>query len=484
MARILVVDDSEDSRYALGLQLGDHEVSEAGSGAEALAMATENPPDCILLDVEMPGMSGFDTCRALRDEPATAAVPVILVTGHRRDTDSLVAGIAAGADEYITKPVAREELQARVRAMLRVGDLQRRLREANAELEGEVRRRTADLKRIYETVPVGLYTLDPQGVITAVNRHLKTMLAYDKDELVGRSVGVLFADGYDAEYWTALCCETGRFATETSARRREGEDLPVFDERVLNADGSGFTGYLQDLSQRQWLVKVLQEQETQAAVGRLAAGIVHEIINPLSGVQQYLGAIGGRLEREDTVEPAELQRGLSVMSDAIERATALVGNLRGFTRSAARKTQLVDPFALLEDLSVLMRHDLHRRGISMELAGQGGGHTVAGDAGRISQILLNLITNARDAMPDGGVLTASVASDDDWAEIRVKDTGVGIDPADRARVFDLLFTTKGESGTGYGLAISRRIAADHGGTLDFEANPGPGTTFLLRLPKA
>ncbi len=478
------MDDNEDSRYAVRLQLGDFDVIEVGDGPAALQAAEEVAPDCILLDVEMPGMNGFEVCRRLRANPACASIPVILLTGHRRDTDSLVTGLAAGADEYIAKPVARAELHARVHAMLRIGDLQRRLTGANERLEEQVRRRTAALLRIYETVPIGLYTMSVMGRLTSVNHALQVMLGRELDDLTGQDASALFGADYDAAYWSALCRERGRIAAELHVVGADDQVVAVLDERVWNADGSGFTGYVQDRTQREQLESVLQEQEKQAAIGRLAGGIMHEIINPLAGVQHYLGAVAARLETGATVDTQELQRGMVVMQDAVDRATKLVGNLRGFTRVAERPRDDVDLVAIVEDLGLLLRHDLDRHRIKLIVEGQRGEAIVRADEGQVSQVLVNLFTNARDAMQDGGTLTARVRVENQEVHLAVADTGTGIPPDIQDRVFELLFTTKGDAGTGYGLAISRRIALDHGGSLDFESQPGAGSTFHLRLPCA
>ena len=486
MKRVLVVDDNADNRYSLRLLLDGYDIVEAAGGAEALELARERRPDCILLDVQMPGMDGFEVCRRLRAEAGTRRVPIILVTAHHRDTESVVRGLAAGGDDYVTKPVAQQELLARVRAMLRIQELQARLEVLNADLESQVKRRTAELHQIYRTVPVGIYTLDATGHITSFNRHLENLLGYPRDEIVGKlSIGEVFGADYDTLYWLDLCRREGQTVFEGKARHRDGTLVPVYDERVVNVDPlgehAGFTGYMQDLRARQRVREILKEQETQAAVGRLAAGIVHEIANPVSGVGQWLDAVLKRLDRGETIEGAELRRGAQVMRDALQRTTDLIRDLRGLTRLAARPAEEVDLRELLDDLHALLRHDLHRRGIEMGVEGVRG-LTVRGDVGRLSQVFVNLVTNARDAMPDGGTLTVEVRAQDSAVAVSVRDTGVGIPPENIDRIFEFLFTTKPE-GTGYGLTISGDIVREHGGRMDVSSAPGKGSTFTVVLPR-
>jgi len=489
VSRILVVDDNADNRYAMRLLLDGFDVVEAPDGDEALRLLAAEHIDLILLDVQMPGIDGFEVCRRVRAREELRSVPIILVTAHARDTESVVRGLAAGGDDYVTKPVAQQELIARVRAMLRIGELQDRLASLNLQLEEQVRRRTEELRQIYATVPVGIYTLDARGRFTSINRRMAEMLGYEKEELVDReSVALLFGEDYDALYWLDLCRREGHTAYETQARRKDGTSVEVYDERVVMLDHLGeyvgFTGYLQDMSQRRRVRAILKEQETQAAVGRLAAGIVHEIVNPISGVQQYLDAMLKRLDQGETIPPSEVRRGASVMRDALQRTSDLIGNLRGFTRSAVRPVQALDPRALIDDLRSLMRHNLHQHGIEFEVVGEPGAATVKGDSGRLAQVFLNLIANAREAMTDGGRLTVEVRADNSTVEVRFSDTGVGIAPEDRERIFEFLYTTKGDKGTGYGLSISRDIVAEHGGRIEVESEPGRGSTFAVVLPRA
>ncbi len=489
MSRILVVDDNADNRYSLRLLLDGYDVLEAAGGAEAIALAQRERPHCILLDVQMPAMDGFEVCRRLRADETTRSIPIILVTAHNRDTESVVRGLAAGGDDYVTKPVAHQELLARVRAMLRIRELQERLESLNRGLEDEVGRRTRELRQIYATVPVGIYTLDARGLVTSFNRHISELLGYGEAEVVGRKgIGELFDEGYDPLYWLELCRREGRASGELLARGKDGTLIPVFDERVVTLDHLGervgFTGYMQDMRHRARMHAIVREQERQAAIGRLAGSIVHEVANPVHGVAQYLEALLKRLDRGETIPAEEMRRGAAVMRDALARTGELIAQLRGVTRATVRREDKVDPITLLGELHALLRHDLHQRGIKMEVKGERGRHTLDADAGGLSQVLLNLITNARDAMPDGGSLLAEVSAQDSTVSIEIRDTGIGIPPEAIGRIFDFLYTTKGEAGTGYGLTISQDIVREHGGRIEVESEVGKGSTFRVLLPRA
>lgn len=485
--RILIADDNADSRYSLRMLLKEYDVVEASGGGETIELARKDAPDCILLDVQMPDMNGFDVCARLRKDDLTRSIPIILVTGIHRDTASLVRGLAAGGDEYITKPVERRELLARVHAMLRIKDLQDQLAALNEDLEDQVRRQTEELRQIYASVPIGLYTLDASGRITSFNSHLERMLGYSAEEVVGKmSISGLFEEGYDALYWLDLARREGRATYETVARHRDGSLIPVFDARVVTTDHVGehvgFTGYMQDVSRQHRVRDILKEQEAQAGVGRLAAGIVHEIANPISGAVHYLDATLKRLDRGEEIPADEMRQGAGIIRDALHRTTDLIRHLRGLTRPVVSRVGQVDPLALLRDIQHLMRPGLHKIGIEMKVGGTGA--TIHGDGGRLAQVFLNLVTNARDAMPDGGTLTVEVTAQDSTVSIRFTDTGTGMDEATREKIFDYLFTTKGDRGTGYGLTLSRDIIAEHRGRIEVDTAPGQGSTFVVTLPKS
>jgi two-component system NtrC family sensor kinase len=312
------------------------------------------------------------------------------------------------------------------------------------------------------------------------------MLGYDPAEVMDRGIGELFGPGYETLYWLDLCRREGRVSFEGRALHKDGRLVPVFDERVPRIDPygehAGFTGYMQDVTQRVRVREILRQQETQAGVGRMAAGIVHEIMNPISGVTQYLDAMLARLDGGEKIPAEEMRKGAGVMRDALRRTTELVQHLRGFARTAVRPARAVDPFVILDDLRALFRQDLHQRGVAMVVEG-GPGMEVAADDGGLAQVFLNLLTNARDAMPEGGTLTVELSAEDSTARIRFRDTGVGIPRESLGRVFDFLYTTKGEKGTGYGLSISKDIVESYGGRIEVESEAGKGATFTVVLPR-
>ena len=175
------------------------------------------------------------------------------------------------------------------------------------------------------------------------------------------------------------------------------------------------------------------------------------------------------------------------MRDALRRTTDMIRQLRGFARAAIRAVTGVDPCAILADLHTLMRHDLYRHGIEMTVSGELGRFAVRGDAGRLSQVFLNLITNARDAMPKGGKLVVEARARDSSVEVSFTDTGIGIAPEHQESIFESFrqvdpSPSRRHGGAGLGLYIARRLLDLLRGRIEVESALGAGSRFRVWVP--
>ncbi len=197
MPKILAIDDKEDNLITvsaiLKLFIPECKVITALSGAEGLRSAKSESPDVILLDIIMPGMDGFETCRRLKKDKTTKHIPVILVTAIKADAESRVKGLELGADAFLSKPIDQEELAAQVRVMLRIKNTEDLLREEKKSLEDEVSKRTEQRsasekhnRMLVETMNDGLDIVNKEGMITYVNEKLCEMWGYTAIEIIGR----------------------------------------------------------------------------------------------------------------------------------------------------------------------------------------------------------------------------------------------------------------------------------------------------------
>jgi signal transduction histidine kinase len=220
-----------------------------------------------------------------------------------------------------------------------------------------------------------------------------------------------------------------------------------------------------------------------SSLGVLAGGICHELNNALTPILNY-AKLG--LSNPD---PEFRQRAFEKILDGAQRAAAITGGVLGLARPRADRREPTDLVRLAEEVVLLVGKDLARHRVRLAFQAEGRPYSRVNPA-QIQQVLLNLLINARQAMPNGGIVRLRVAADATrrLAEMSVADTGVGIAPADLRRIFEPFFTTKtgpdalGQGGTGLGLSVCREIIEAHRGRLRAESHLGEGTTFTLRLP--
>jgi signal transduction histidine kinase len=224
----------------------------------------------------------------------------------------------------------------------------------------------------------------------------------------------------------------------------------------------------------------LARSQRLALAGQMAASVAHQVGTPLNVISGYVQML--RAKQPDDSPDGERLR---TIQDQIARVTTIVQSLLDQTRRPALALRPVAPAELLEGLAGLVRPSVAGRGIELHLEIAPGLPPVGADRVQLEQALLNLVTNAVDAMPDGGRVSLSARPDDGGVALVVSDTGHGIPPEDLPRVFDPLYTTKPPGkGTGLGLSILREIVEAHGGTVRLDSRPSEGTAAVVRLPRA
>ena len=422
-ATLLVVDDEANNRNVIVAQLKNegYAIITAGSGEEALELIDQQLPDLILLDVMMPGISGFDVAEILKGEERTANIPIIMITALS-DSKSRLAGLTNGVEEFLTKPVARAELVMRIRNLLRLKEYQDELSSYSNSLEERVAESTLELE----------------------NANL---------QLSG---------------------------TQTQ----------------------------------------LLQAEKLAALGQLAAGVAHEINNPVGYVNSNLGTLKGylkdmldilqayeRINRQQPPDPAELIA-LNQLKDKLEldyicedapqlideslegllRVRTIVQDLKSFAHIDGQpEWKLADLHECLDSTLNIANNEIKYKakivkeyGVIPEIECLGS---------QLNQVFLNLLVNAAHAIPDStpGTITVRTACTDDEVSVEISDTGCGIPAANLLRIFDPFFTTKPiGQGTGLGLSLSYGIVQRHGGRIEVRSevreDVGRGTTFRVVLP--
>ncbi|MEJ2013403.1 MAG: ATP-binding protein [Anaerolineales bacterium] len=222
----------------------------------------------------------------------------------------------------------------------------------------------------------------------------------------------------------------------------------------------------------------LVQSEKLAAVGQLTAGIVHDVKNPLAVIKGLAEELAEEIDGDEFAE-----QGLQTIRDSATRANVIVTDLLKFARQSTPELQRRDLRDMLESVFRLTEYLLRKGKVTLELSMPDRPVMAQYDSQQIEQVLINLVTNAVQAMPDGGTLHVSLSATDGQAVIKIRDTGIGILPEHLPRIFDPFFTTKPEGeGTGLGLSVSYGIITEHGGKIEVESEPGEGTTFQITLP--
>jgi PAS domain S-box-containing protein len=503
---ILVVDDSPTNLGVLvdALESIDLNVAIAQDGEEALQRAAFLAPDLILLDVMMPGIDGLETCRRLKAEPATAAIPVIFMTALS-GTDHLTAAFAAGAVDYITKPFHLDEVLARVNTRLSLVATHRALLERHLLLEHEIAaRRRADaalevserlFRGLFEGAPNAMVTVDGHGRIEMVNTQTEEMFGYSRAELLGRPVEILLPTGPRLRAGEVT---SGRSRLVSPERilllsRKDGSrvEVEIWLNPIATDPGVTLLASIVDISDRVRLEAQLRQSQKMEAIGRITAGAAHDFNN-------LLQSLGGSLEMllDGGANSQEADQWLGVALRAVSRGRELTDRLLAFSRQQMLSARAVPVGKLLADVKHLISHffespDDARTHLlvlpcSPELA-------VFADAGQLEAALINLVVNARDAMPSGGSLRISArAADADpaivapgrYCVISVVDTGCGMDAATLAQACEPFFSTKGPGGSGLGLSMVQGFARQSKGEAHIVSVVGEGTTVDLWLPAA
>lgn len=368
---------------------------------------------------------------------------------------------------------------------------------ANAELRHRLEE-VADLKRYTDTVlaslPTGVVTVDLEGRVVTLNPAAEMMTGFFTGEAVGRFCTEIFEStpGVGDILMETLTSRATSPPVSLTLRRRNGRTLPVeFSAAPLRGEGKdlGVIGVFRDLSLVRELEQRLRRSDRLAGLGRLAAGLAHEIKTPVTSVLTFTRHLGRRFDDQRFRE-----RFQAVVPHELERINVIVERLLELARPS-RLTFAPVRLSLLADRAVALHaNDLDAKRIEVRREYAPGAPTVWGDQEALYRVVVNLVTNAVEAMPGGGRLTLRVAWNDDPDPVRVgraahrqrvrleiEDTGVGITPAHADHVFNPFFSTRPQ-GTGLGLALTHKLVQDHGGTIDFSTLPGVGTTFRVVLP--
>jgi len=324
-----------------------------------------------------------------------------------------------------------------------------------------------------------LFTRDGRAVM--VSPAVERFLGIPADQLLGREAGDIFPPDHPLR--AALRLDGGSIAPVSTQ-----VELPAAGDRPARAIGvsaqaiaegstrMGALVTLTDLESRERISTQLQVSERLAALGRVTAGVAHEVKNPLNSMRLWLENLKGYIPVGD-----EPQQAVRVLDAEIDRLDTVVKRFLDFTRPVEMHLEESSLAELIQDVLDAARPELEAGKVSLDAHLSPSVPAALVDRQLLHQALLNLILNAIEAMHGGGTLTVDLERRGDNAEIRIRDTGRGIAPEHRARIFQLFFTTR-PGGSGIGLASAFRTVQMHDGSIDYDSEIGRGTTFRIDLP--
>jgi PAS domain S-box-containing protein len=523
---ILNVDDDAANRYVKtrSLQMGEMEVLEAETGADALDLIAERHPLLVLLDVNLPDVNGLEVCRRIKaDWPE---IIVIQISATAISTADKVLGLESGADCYLTTPVEPLELIAVTRAMLRL-----RHAEMQAQEAGERYRMIVE-----SAVDYAIFTCGLDGRITGWNSGAQAVLGYAPEDIVGEPCARIFmaddivADIPEAEMRAAHCGISVR--AERWHRRRDGTRFWSSGRMVALRDGRGeVAGYLKILydrsvekeardalealnaeledrvaertrdlaeanerlraesAERERAGEQIRQLQKMEALGQLTGGIAHDFNNLLTAI------LGGLEVTRRRTEDARSLRLIDSSISAAQRGAKLIAQLMAFARKQNLEVEYLPLNTLVRDMQELLERSVGSA-VRLEYDLAPDVWLVMADANQVQTALLNLTINARDAMPGGGTLriaSGNVCVEDpeadlaagEYAMLTVQDNGTGMTDEVQARLFEPFFTTKDiGKGTGLGLAQVYGFVHQSGGAVRVHSVVGEGTTITILLPRA
>jgi len=524
---ILLVDDDQNNLLALEsiLDFSDYRLVKAQTADAALLALMQEEYAAIVLDVQMPDLSGIELARLIKQRKRTQHVPIIFLTAHYKESEHAVLGYDVGAVDYLTKPVHPAVLRSKVSVFVDLFRKTRALAKLNSTMEAEISVRKIAEERfriVVEAAPSAMIVYNQDGRITLVNSEAERLFEQKREKLLEMDIGDLITplpepsgkngaeDGAAAD----------RPAREIVVKRSDGSGAPaeLSITPIQSTEGQRLLASIVDVTERKRAEEALRTANAQLeaknaalqqqaeerhrriraeaaqaeaeaaneAKDRFLAMLSHELRTPLSPVLHT-----ATLLNEMKGVPPEIRQMLQVIRRNVQLEARLIDDLLDLARIRNGKLQLqlepTDAHDLLRRALEICQPDIEARGLSVETRFRAEKSVLEADPARLQQIFWNLISNSVKFTPEGGTVTLKTEDDLPGQALlmEISDTGVGIEPQKTNRIFDAFeqVTQEGRSGLGLGLAICRALADFHGGQITAHSDGlGRGATFSVTLP--
>ncbi len=520
---ILLVDDIQENLELLQDVLAENNYTSvlARNGVEALTKLRHERVHLIVADAMMPKMDGFQLCKEVRTLPGCAAVPFIIYTGNYIDETDQRLARSIGVDRYVVKyaglgalvDAVNELVQQRygLRAVQPVAAAEqidehafleqhraiviRKLEEKMAELEmyadtlvrknREIQASEERYRALFDHASIAIFVTDHEsGRILDANRQALALLGYRKEELLAMPV-LPFGAEPGVQKSSVQLYASGESAIQTKSGETIQVDVVVGP--VTRPQDPRVMLFVRDVTEKKKMQAQLLQAEKLTLMGRLAAGIAHEIRNPLAAVTLNLQYLVGKFGAE-----ADLRQTLDDMLEGARRIETVIGNTLNLARVAPPVLELNQLNGLIDQVLRYVKIALQQKRITIEARLDRNIPSISADARQIQQVMINVLQNAIDASPEGSILTVTtgiaVEPRTDGAQgtvrkavVEIRDRGAGIPPDHVKQIFESFRTTKA-GGTGLGLALSKFIMDRHNAEIRIEPAVGGGTIVKLVFP--
>jgi PAS domain S-box-containing protein len=480
---VLIIDDDAAKRHSIAkiLRKAGYATREGETGAEALRLAADKPI-LIILDVQLPDISGFEVCRRIKEDVATAMIPVLHISTTFVDLEDRIQGLEGGADGYLTDVLEPLELIATVKALLRA-----RKAEEAAQIS------TRQWQVTFDAINDGVLLLDRQGRVIQTNTAIERILRKAWDTISEQTIHDILG--------VPSTPEDSPFLRMLETGKREAVELTLCDRwlrvtvdpiRDASSVVKGGLCIASDITDRRRLEEELRRRAEELAVAdrrkdEFLAMLAHELRNPLAPIANVLEAL--RLDRSD---PVATDEALAIAGRQVNHMARLLDDLLDVSRFTRGHVQLrkvaMDLIPVLEQAIETSRPAIEAGGHRLVTSFPDSPVWLQGDPIRLVQVIANLLNNAAKYTDHGGFIALTATREGDEASIRVEDNGVGLSPEILPRVFDLFSQEdrsldRSQGGLGIGLTLVKSLVHLHGGTVIAESQgANQGSVFTLRLP--
>ncbi len=542
--KILIVEDNPVQMKLAAKMLGkieNLEILQANDGIQARERLDQYKIDIVLCDIGLPGESGLDLTHFM---VKTYKDLVVIMLTADEDLSTSEKAIGYGAFQYLVKPVKPSQLRISIQTALRIKDFQHVIKAQRSVLQAEI----AHLKKmkneldnsqkefntLFDNIQEGFYRLDQESKLVMANPVFLKILGYEHfDQIKGDEIILHYHNPDDRATLLDVISKTGKLsAYEVNLKHKSGRVVTVLVNAYIRKDQTdnpiGIEGTIVDISERKHLESELLQAQKLESIGQLAAGIAHEINTPIQYVGDNIQFMKEAFEdltqvieplkevlskakenklktidieqMKETIEDADIEflveevpAAISQSLEGVGHVSRIVKSMKAFSHPGSDTKEMADINQAIENTVTVAKNEW-KYAADLELDLDKSLPSIPCFPGEINQVILNMIINASHAISEGlsksadskGKIIVQTKNFKNHIHIVIQDNGPGISEKIKNKIFDPFFTTKEVGkGTGQGLAISHSVVVDkHGGEIFLETQPGIGTSFILRLPKA